>query len=178
MKFAESDKVITKSIDTVTADVVKYMLKNSLILCTAESCTGGMIMELVTRVPGASGMFCGGICSYSEEIKMKLLGVRKETLERYTVYSAETASEMSAGALERFGCDVAAAVTGVAGPGDDKGVRAGTVYVSVRDRQREISKTLRLYEEYEKLDRDMIRSLTALRTLEAVLELSETRKER
>jgi PncC family amidohydrolase len=131
-----------------------------------------MIMELVTKVAGASKMFCGGICSYSEDIKMKLLGVRKETLERFSVYSAQTASEMSAGALERFGCDAAAAVTGVAGPGDDGGVRAGTVFISVRDREHEISKVLRLYDEYEQLpDRQMIRRITALRTLEAVKEL-------
>ena len=176
--FAETDKVIAQSIDSIARSVVKYMSENGLTMCTAESCTGGMIMETVTGVSGASKMFCGGICSYTEEIKMKLLGVKKSTLEEHTVYSAETASEMSAGALKLFGCDLACAVTGVAGPGDDLGTSEGTVYVSVRNREREVSKTLRLYEEYEKLDRNKIRSLTVLRTLETVLELYETQKER
>ena len=178
MLFAESDKVILQSIDTAAQNVVKYMKDNGLVLCTAESCTGGMIMEKVTDVAGASKMFCGGLCSYSEEIKMKLLGVKSETLEKFTVYSPQTAGEMSAGALEMFGADAAIAVTGVAGPGDDMGVRAGTVYVSVRDREKEISKTLRLYDEYEGLDRNRIRLLTTLRALETVRELSGTQKER
>ena len=176
--FAETDKVIAQSIDSIARSVVKYMSENGLTMCTAESCTGGMIMETVTSVAGASKMFCGGLCSYSEEIKMKLLGVKKETLEKYTVYSAQTASQMSSGALEMFGCDAACAVTGVAGPGDDLGVREGTVFVSVRNRERELSKTLRLYDEYERLDRNRIRSLTVLRTLEAMLELFGVQRER
>ena len=176
--FAETDKVIAQSIDRIARSVVKYMSENGLTLCTAESCTGGMIMETVTGVAGASKMFCGGVCSYTEDVKMRVLGVKKNTLEEHTVYSAETASEMSAGALRLFGCDAACAVTGVAGPGDDLGTKEGTVFVSVRCGERELSKTLRLYEEYEKLDRNKVRSLTVLRTLGALLELLETQKER
>ena len=172
MKFAEDDKVVTDSIDIVTKSVVKYMIKSGLKLCTAESCTGGMISQTVTSVSGASEMFLGGACTYAEKIKMKLLGVKKQTLEQYTVYSEQTASEMSKGALELFGADCAAAVTGIAGPGggtDEKPV--GTVYVSVRDRQRELVRRFSFYEEYEKLDRRKIRMLTTEAALKMVLEL-------
>ncbi len=177
MKFAEDDKLVTKSIDTVTKSVVKYMIKNGLRLCTAESCTGGMISQTVTSVAGASEMFLGGVCTYTEQIKMKLLGVKKETLERFTVYSEQTASEMSLGALEMFGADAAVAVTGLAGPGggtDEKPV--GTVYVSVRNREREIVKRLNFYEEYENLDRRKIRMLTTKAALGMVMELYENKK--
>ena len=105
MKFAEGDKVVTDSIDIVTKSVVKYMIKSGRKLCTAESCTGGMISQTITSVSGASEMFLGGACTYTEEIKMKLLNVKKETLEQYTVYSEQTASEMSKGALKLFGAD-------------------------------------------------------------------------
>lgn len=177
MKFAEGDKLVTESIDIVTKSVVKYMIKSGLRLCTAESCTGGMISQAVTSVAGASEMFLGGVCTYTEQIKMKLLGVKKETLERFTVYSEQTASEMSLGALEMFGADAAVAVTGLAGPGggtEEKPV--GTVYVSARNRKREIVRRLNLYEEYENLDRRKIRMLTTVSALRMVLELYENEK--
>jgi PncC family amidohydrolase len=172
MKFAEDDKMVTESIDTVTKSVVKYMIANKLTLCTAESCTGGMIAQTVTDVPGASGMFPGGVCSYSEEIKKKVLGVSENTLDKFTVYSEETASEMSKGALRLFGADVAVAVTGLAGPdGGTEEKPVGTVYVSVRSSEKEIVRTLRLYREYENLTRREIRLLTTLKALQMVEEL-------
>ena len=145
MKFAEGDKVVTDSIDIVTKSVVKYMIKSGRKLCTAESCTGGMISQTITSVSGASEMFLGGACTYN---------VKKETLEQYTVYSEQTASEMSKGALKLFGADCAVAVTGIAGPsGGSQEKPVGTVYVSVRSRQKEIVRRLELYKEYENLDR-------------------------
>ncbi len=172
MNFAEGDKVVTETIDIVTASVVKYMIKNHSTLTAAESCTGGMVCQTITGVSGASGMFTGGVCCYSEEMKMKLLGVRKETLERYTVYSEQTASEMSAGAMKMFGADFAVGITGLAGPGggtEDKPV--GTVYISVRGREREIVRRLNLYEEYEDLTRGRIRQITTLKAMQMVCEL-------
>lgn len=177
MKFAKGDKVVTESIDIVTKSVVKYMIKNGLRLCTAESCTGGMIAQCVTDVPGASQMFLGGVCSYTEEIKCRVLGVSEKTLAEKTVYSEETASEMSAGALKLFGADVAIGVTGLAGPdGGTEDKPVGTVYVSARNREREIVRRLRLYEEYENLDRRKIRLLTTVKALEMVKELCQNEK--
>ena len=66
MKFAEGDKVVTDSIDIVTKRVGKYMIKSGRKLCTAESCTGGMISQTITSVSGASEMFLGGACTYTE----------------------------------------------------------------------------------------------------------------
>lgn len=172
MYFAEDNKVVTETIDIITECVVKYMLKNSTTMSTAESCTGGMVAEVITSVAGASGMFFGGVCTYTEEMKMKLLGVRKETLERYTVYSGQVASEMSGGARRLFGTDCAVGITGLAGPGggtEEKPV--GTVYVSARFGDREIVRELRLCEEYGKLDRGMIRKITTMKALQMVCEV-------
>lgn len=102
----------------------------------------------------------------------------KETLEQYTVYSEQTASEMSKGALKLFGADCAVAVTGIAGPsGGSQEKPVGTVYVSVRSRHKEIVRRLELYKEYENLDRRKIRMLTTETALRMVLELYEQKAE-
>lgn len=179
MQIRKNDKSVTKSIDTVSESVVKYMIKTGKTLCTAESCTGGMISQMITSVPGASNIFLGGVCSYSEKIKQKLLGVKSETIEKYTVYSAQTASEMSRGALELFGADVAIAVTGVAGPGDfSKEKPAGTVYVSVAAKDKEIVRDLKVYQLADKPDRETVRRISSLKALEMVLELLAQEKDK
>ena len=170
--FDQDAESLPQSLDIVAGRVVKYILARGVTLSTAESCTGGMLAECITSVPGASGAFAGGVVSYSEDVKMKVLGVKKETLDAYTVYSAETASEMSRGVMELMGTDAAAAVTGIAGPGGgtvDKPV--GTVFVSVRYKNREEVRDLRLYEEYEGLDRGSIRMLTVRSALEMLEQL-------
>ncbi len=116
-------------------------------------------------------MFFGGAVTYTEELKMKLLGVKKETLEKYTVYSRETALEMSRGVRELTGADVGVGITGIAGPDggtDDKPV--GTVYIAVSCDKGETVENLALYNEefYEKLDRRSIRELTVLRSLQMI----------
>ena len=172
MNFAEDNKVVTETIDIVTGSVVKYMLKKSMTVTAAESCTGGMFAETITSVSGASGMFHGSVCCYTEEMKMKLLGVKKETLEKYTVYSAQVAGEMSLGAMKLFGSDIAVGITGIAGPGGGTAEKpVGTVYVSVRDKNRELVRDLRLYDGYEKLDRGMIRRMSTLRAMQMICEL-------
>jgi nicotinamide-nucleotide amidase len=88
-----------------------------LKLATAESCTGGMIAERLTSVPGSSDVFVGSIVSYADSVKSGQLGVPDETLQRHGAVSAETAEAMAAGARERLRADVALAVTGIAGPG-------------------------------------------------------------
>jgi PncC family amidohydrolase len=165
--FAEDNKSVTEGLDIVTERVVKYIITSGVTLSTAESCTGGMIAERITSIAGASAVFAGGVVSYSEDIKERVLGVKRETLDRYTVYSAETASEMSRGVMELMRTDAAVAVTGLAGPGGGTEERpVGTVFVSVRYKNREEVRDLRLYEEYESLDRELIRLLTVRRALE------------
>jgi nicotinamide-nucleotide amidase len=88
-----------------------------LTLGSAESCTGGMVAERLTSIPGSSDVFVGAVVAYSDDVKARELGVPQEVLERHGAVSAETAAAMAAGARERLGTDVAVAVTGIAGPG-------------------------------------------------------------
>lgn len=86
-------------------------------LALAESCTGGLVSDCVTDVPGSSTYFLGAIVAYSNAAKQALLGVRSETLQAFGAVSAECAAEMAQGARRALGADVAVSVTGIAGPG-------------------------------------------------------------
>jgi len=108
---------------------------------------------------------------------MNVLGVSESTLENYTVYSTQVASQMSLGVMRLTGSDASVGITGLAGPDggtDDKPI--GTVYVSVRYKNLETVKDLRLYDDYEKLDRTKIRTLTTIKALEMLRELCENMK--
>jgi nicotinamide-nucleotide amidase len=86
-------------------------------IALAESCTAGLLAARLTERPGASDYVAGGVVAYSNEAKVELLGVEAALIERHGAVSPETARAMADGALERFGADVACAVTGIAGPG-------------------------------------------------------------
>jgi nicotinamide-nucleotide amidase len=101
-----------------------------LTLATAESCTGGMVAQRLTSVPGSSRVFLGAVVAYADEVKAAELGVPRQVLERHGAVSAETAAAMAAGARERLGADVAVAVTGIAGPdGGTEEKPVGLVYL-------------------------------------------------
>jgi len=107
------------------------LLESGLTLSTAESCTGGLVSKLLTDIPGSSAYYMGGIISYSNESKIKLLGVRKDTLKDFGAVSSETALEMADGVRKALSTDLSLAVTGIAGPGggsDEKPV--GTVFIA------------------------------------------------
>ncbi|MBR6102478.1 MAG: CinA family protein [Ruminococcus sp.] len=177
-KFAKDNKVVTKRLDIVTSRVVKYMIAKCISLSAAESCTGGLISQSVTSVPGASAVYHGGVCSYTEDVKREVLGVSGETLRKFSVYSPEVASEMSAGVMKLMRTDAAIGVTGIAGPAggsDEKPV--GTVFVSVRYKDRECVRDLALYKEYEQLDRESIRILSAAYALEMLEQLIKNESE-
>lgn len=121
-----TDADLAASALQVAADVQQHRL----VLVTAESCTGGWIAKTLTDLSGSSAWFDGGAVSYSNEAKVSLLGVRRETLEQHGAVSEETALEMVSGALEFFGAGVAVAVTGVAGPtGGTPQKPVGTVWI-------------------------------------------------
>jgi len=110
--------------------VLDACLEQGLTLATAESCTGGMVAQRLTSVPGSSRVFLGGVVAYADEVKAAELGVPREVLERHGAVSAETAAAMAAGARERLGADVAVSVTGIAGPeGGSEEKPVGLVYL-------------------------------------------------
>jgi competence/damage-inducible protein CinA-like protein len=116
----------------VAALVLDACRARGLTLATAESCTGGMIAERLTAVPGSSDVFVGSVVAYSDEVKTRELGVGKDMLDAQGAVSAEVAAAMAAGARARLEADVAVAATGIAGPGggsEDKPV--GLVYLHV-----------------------------------------------
>ncbi len=86
-------------------------------ICTAESCTGGLIAHRLTNVAGSSAYVMGGVVVYSNEAKRRFVNVREETLIAHGAVSEETAAEMATGARQAFGTDYALSVTGIAGPG-------------------------------------------------------------
>ena len=101
-----------------------------LTLATAESCTGGMVSQRLTSVPGSSDVFLGGVVAYSDKIKIRELDVPAEVLMRHGAVSAEAAAAMAGGARGRLGADVSVSVTGVAGPGGGSAEKpVGLVYL-------------------------------------------------
>ncbi len=110
--------------------LVKTLNEKNLKIATVESCTGGMLSQMITDVSGASNVFECGICSYSNEIKISVVGVKKETIDEYTEVSIPTAEEMASGVLRLSGADLAVSTTGVAGPtGGTEENPVGTVYI-------------------------------------------------
>jgi nicotinamide-nucleotide amidase len=109
-------------------------LELGLTLATAESCTGGLIGDLLTEVPGASDYYLGGVISYSDSVKERQLGVDADTLAAHGAVSAETALAMAHGVRARFGASIGVAVTGIAGPAGGTAAKpVGLTYVCVAD---------------------------------------------
>lgn len=99
-------------------------------LAVAESCTGGLLGDNITDVPGSSDYFLGGVLAYSNQVKQGLLGVRSETLASYGAVSSQCAAEMAQGVRRLLGSDVALSVTGIAGPsGDTADKPLGLTYI-------------------------------------------------
>ena len=99
------------------AKIIDIMRVKKLTLGTVESATGGLISHLITNIPGSSDVFQGSIISYSNEIKMKTVGVKAETLKKYGAVSARAAEDMADGGRKVLGVDICVADTGIAGPG-------------------------------------------------------------
>ncbi len=101
-------------------------------LATAESCTGGLVGDLITSVPGSSDYYLGGVIAYAYSAKTELLGISQEFLLQHGAVSEETARAMASGARTRLGADVAIALTGILGPGGGLPNKpVGLVYVAL-----------------------------------------------
>lgn len=134
-------------------------------LATAESLTGGGIGAALTAVPGASSVYAGGIISYTNAVKHRLLGVPEALLNTLGAVSGPVAAAMAQGAREALGADVAVSVTGLAGPGGDEfGHSVGTVFIGYADEQTALSQ-----EYHFPGDRAQVREQTILAALELIL---------
>ena len=121
--------------------VSKMLVENNLKIAVAESCTGGMVSASLINYPGISSVFMEGCVTYSNEAKMKSLGVKKETLDVYGAVSDKCAKEMASGVAARYNTNIGIATTGIAGPDggtDEKPV--GLVYFGIYINGKVISK--------------------------------------
>ena len=115
----------------IEAELVKILKIKNLIITTAESCTGGMIASRIVNVPGASAVFKQGYITYCDEAKISMLGVSRQTIEKYYAVSSQSAEEMAAGGAKAARADICVAVTGVAGPDKEDGKPVGLVYIGL-----------------------------------------------
>ena len=125
--------------DRVEERAGELMVRHHLTLGVAESCTGGLIGHRLTNVAGSSTYYMGSVIVYAYEAKVRLLGVRWETLEKHGAVSGETVIEMARGVRRALGADIGMSVTGIAGPGGGlPGKPVGLVYIclSARDFER------------------------------------------
>jgi nicotinamide-nucleotide amidase len=126
--------VFTRENEPLEAVLLRICRERKITMAVAESCTGGMIAEHITAIPGASESFRGAVVSYTDEAKRKLLHVSSKTLEEYGAVSRETAAEMAQGVRTVFEASLGVATTGIAGPaGGSEKTPLGTVFVAVAD---------------------------------------------
>ena len=120
--------------DTLEAALGQMLRARGLTLATAESCTGGLVADRITDVPGASDYFCGGVVVYGNAQKVCLLDVDEEALSEDGAVSERVARQLAAGARRALGTDLAVATTGVAGPGGGTPEKpVGTVWLGYAD---------------------------------------------
>jgi nicotinamide-nucleotide amidase len=155
--------------DTMASVVGGLLLKKKMRLAVAESCTGGLISNILTNVPGASSWFERGVVSYSNESKMQFLGVKEATLKKHGAVSEAAAREMAEGIRKISGADMGLSVTGIAGPtGGTKEKPVGTVHIALATsagtghverrfpRDRESFKLITAYEAMDLVRRELL----------------------
>ncbi len=150
------DVVFTTSDEGLEHAVGRLLMETGLSLAAAESCTAGMLGAALTRVPGSSDYFLGGVICYSNDLKIRLCRVPPEILERHGAVSAEMAEALARGVRETAGSDIGVSITGIAGPGGGSESKpVGLVYIGFADRERSIH-TRRTFSS----DRETVRELT------------------
>ena len=142
----------------------KLLMERNITIATAESCTGGLVSEILTNVPGISKVFMGGSVTYSNQSKSDLLGVKEETLSKYGAVSKQTAAEMAEGIRKKLATDIAVSVTGIAGPdGGTAEKPVGLVFVALASKDGTVIKQLNLWG-----SRNRIRNVTALHVFDMI----------
>jgi nicotinamide-nucleotide amidase len=130
------DYVYGEGDDDLAAVVLERCRTGRLTIATAESCTGGMLGERITAIAGSSDVYVGGVVAYDNRIKIEILGVSSDLIERHGAVSEEVARAMAEGARDRVGASVGIAITGIAGPsGGTPEKPVGTVWIGVAREQ-------------------------------------------
>lgn len=149
--------------------VGELLRSRQLTIAVAESCTGGLVGDCLTDVPGSSDYFLGGVLSYSNDAKQRLLGVSDATLAEFGAVSAECARAMAQGVRRLLQADVGVSVTGIAGPGGaTDGKPAGLTYLHLATDDRDIG-----YRAVWQGDRRTNKELSAVAALQLVLSYLE-----
>lgn len=127
--------VLPEKIAELAARVIAENIAAGRTVALAESCTGGLVAAALTEIPGSSAVFGSGYITYSNEAKIKMLGVNEDILDTFGAVSVAVAWAMAQGALKKSGADIAVAISGVAGPdgGTDK-KPVGTVVFAVAEK--------------------------------------------
>jgi len=148
-------------------EFVDKLKEKKFTIGSVESMTGGLFASSLTSVPGASKVFKGSVVSYSPEIKVKVVGVNKNTIDTFNVVSKQVAEEMATKGLTLLDVDICVSVTGNAGPTSEPGkAGVGEVYIGVANKQKCI-----VVKKIFSGDRDEIRKKTLLAMQEEVLQL-------
>ena len=127
----EEKNLIPETAEPLEVSLVRLLMQKNMTLSTAESCTGGMLAQKITSVPGVSSVYAGGFVTYATEEKHKMLGVPRKILRENGAIAKKTAKQMALGAARQTGTDVAVSVTGNAGPDAAEGKPVGLVYIGV-----------------------------------------------
>ena len=159
-----------ESIRKLAAAVVGELAAAGKAVSTAESCSGGWVAKAITDIPGASAVFHYGIVSYSNGAKEQILGVQNQALEEHGSVSEAAVEEMSNGALNLSGADIAVAVSGIAGPdGGTEEKPVGAVWFAWAVRDGASVRTETNCKNFDG-DRELIRELTVVHALQGVLD--------
>ena len=158
-------------LQSIAQQTTDLLLAEHLTVSLAESCTGGMIAAALVGCPGVSDALLEGCVCYSNEAKQRTLGVLTETLHDHGAVSAECALEMVHGICDYTGSDTAVAVTGIAGPGGGTEYKpVGTVYIACQ-----VCGNKRVEHHVFSGDRQQVRTQTAVRALEMLMECIKSR---
>lgn len=158
------DKIYSTENEELYQVACDLLMKSKTTISLAESCTGGLVSAALTDYPGISEIYKGGVNAYSNEMKMDLLGVSKETLKSYGAVSEQCAREMAQGVLNLTKSDIALSVTGIAGPGGGSVEKpVGLVYIALATKQQCWVNKMNLWGE-----RSRIRTNAVLHTLDMI----------
>ncbi len=133
----ECNRVARQSSCFETEKIINILKEKSLTLALAESCTAGLVSAAFADTSGVSSVLWGSFVCYTKEAKISMLGLDREALDNFGLVSRETACAMAEAALNKSGADIAASVTGLAGPlGDGSDVPVGTVWTAAALKKR------------------------------------------